>query len=107
MNNLSPPAIRQKSVLELTVNNHPGVISHVSGLFARRAFNLEGILCMPVPGTRQSRIWLLVNEDIRLEQLIKQTRKLVDVLEVKRHHADHEVFSCLEAFFTRQEGEIY
>ena len=31
-------------ILELAVRNHPGVISHVCGLFARRAFNVEGIL---------------------------------------------------------------
>ena len=32
-------------ILELTVRNHPGVMTHVCGLFARRAFNVEGILC--------------------------------------------------------------
>jgi acetolactate synthase-1/3 small subunit len=41
-----------KVVLELGVANHPGVMSHICGLFARRAFNVEGILCMPV-GSRQ------------------------------------------------------
>ena len=34
-------------MLELLVQNHPGVMVHVAGLFARRAFNLEGILCGP------------------------------------------------------------
>jgi acetolactate synthase-1/3 small subunit len=85
--------------LELTVNNHPGVMSHVCGLFARRAFNVEGILCMPVGDGRQSRILLLVNEDARLEQLIKQLQKLEDVLAVQQHGADHEVFVGLEEFF--------
>lgn len=32
-------------LIELLVRNHPGVMSHITGLFARRAFNLEGILC--------------------------------------------------------------
>ena len=36
-------------ILELTVRNHPGVMTHVCGLFARRAFNVEGILCLPIP----------------------------------------------------------
>lgn len=85
--------------LELTVNNHPGVMSHVCGLFARRAFNVEGILCMPVGEGRQSRIWLLVNEDARLEQMIKQLQKLEDVLSVQQHGADHAVFVSLEKFF--------
>ena len=38
----------QRTVLELEVNNHAGVMSHVVGLFSRRAYNVEGILCLPV-----------------------------------------------------------
>lgn len=41
--------------LELAVRNHPGVMSHVCGLFARRAYNVEGILCMPLAGGKESR----------------------------------------------------
>ena len=37
-----------RTVLELDVNNHAGVMSHVVGLFSRRAYNVEGILVMPV-----------------------------------------------------------
>ena len=88
-----------KTVLELTVRNHPGVMSHICGLFARRAFNLDGILCMPVGNADRSRIWLLVTEDHRLDQLIKQLQKLEDVLTVSRHGATHEVFVRLEEFF--------
>lgn len=88
-----------KVVLELDVNNHPGVMSHICNLFARRAFNVEGILCMPTPNTDRSRIWLLVFEDRRLEQMILQLEKLVDVLAVRRHGAEHEVFVRLEQFF--------
>ncbi len=88
------------SVLELKVKNHPGVMSHICGLFARRAYNVEGILCMPMKDKNYSRIWLLVNEDSRLEQVIKQTQKLVDVFEVKHHHTEHEVFVKLEKYFS-------
>ena len=88
-----------RAILELTVSNHPGVMSHISGLFARRAFNVEGILCMPVGDGRESRIWLLVNEDQRLTQMMKQLRKLEDVLNVQRHSAGHDVFVRLEEFF--------
>ncbi|HHF7589680.1 TPA: histidine kinase [Klebsiella pneumoniae] len=56
-------------ILELTVRNHPGVMTHVCGLFARRAFNVEGILCLPIQGSEHSRIWLLVNDDQRLREL--------------------------------------
>jgi len=86
-------------ILELTVRNHPGVMSHISGLFARRAYNVEGILCMPIGNRERSRIWLLVDEDQHLEQMIKQVEKLEDVLAVRRHDADHQVFVRLEEFF--------
>ena len=86
-------------ILELTVRNHPGVMSHVSGLFARRAYNVEGILCMPMGDKSQSRIWLLVDREKCLEQMIKQVEKLEDVLAVRRHGADHQVFLKLEEFF--------
>ena len=91
--------IAQRSVLELTVNNHPGVMSTICGLFSRRAFNVEGILCMPIGEGQHSRIWLLVNEDDRLDQLEKQLIKLVDVIELRHHGADHQVFTNLEQFF--------
>lgn len=88
-----------KVVLELEVNNHPGVMSHICNLFARRAFNVEGILCMPMADTSRSRIWLLVFEDQRLEQMVLQVEKLVDVRSVRRHGTEHEVFERLEKFF--------
>jgi acetolactate synthase I/III small subunit len=74
---------RTRTVLDVLVKNHPGVMSHVCGLFSRRAFNVEAILCLPLGGGEQSRIWLLVNEDERLEQMIRQMRKLQDVLDVR------------------------
>ena len=96
------PAHRSLSaqvVLELTVNNHPGVMSHICGLFARRAYNVEGILCMPIGSGAHSRIWLLLKAGHRLEQMLKQVQKLEDVLSVRRHGADHTVFERLEEFF--------
>jgi acetolactate synthase-1/3 small subunit len=91
---------RTATVLELTVNDHPGVMSHVTGLFSRRAFNVDGILCMPVGDGLHSRIWLRVNEEARLDQVVRQLEKLHDVTEVRRHGADHEVFVELERFFS-------
>ncbi|MBL8393867.1 MAG: acetolactate synthase small subunit [Candidatus Accumulibacter sp.] len=88
-----------RTVLELEVNNHAGVMSHVVGLFSRRAYNVEAILVMPVGSGETSRIWLLVNEDERLDQMVKQVEKLEDVLSVRRHGAEHEVFIRLEEFF--------
>jgi acetolactate synthase-1/3 small subunit len=70
------------TVLRLLVRNHPGVLSHVSGLFARRAFNVDGILCVPVGDGTRSAVLLLVRADDRLEQLVLQLAKLEDVLDV-------------------------
>jgi acetolactate synthase-1/3 small subunit len=88
-----------RAILEIDVNNHPGVMSHVVGLFSRRACNVEGILCLPVGDGRQSRIWLLLNDDLRLPQMIRQVEKLEDVTAVRQHTPEHAVFSNLEAFF--------
>ena len=88
-----------RAVLEIDVNNHPGVMSHVVGLFSRRAYNVEGILCLPLGDGSRSRIWLLVNEDRRLPQMMKQVDKLEDVIGIRRHNADHAVFKNLESFF--------
>lgn len=96
---LSEPHALPRAVLEIDVANHAGVMSHVVGLFARRAYNVEGILCLPVGDGRHSRIWLLVQEDQRLPQMLRQIEKLEDVTAARRHAADHAVFAQLEAFF--------
>jgi acetolactate synthase-1/3 small subunit len=70
-------------VLRLDVRNHPGVLSHVAGLFARRAFNVDGVLCLPVGDGTRSAILLLVRADERLEQLVRQLAKLEDVLDIR------------------------
>lgn len=88
----------KQTVLELSVNNHPGVMSHICGLFSRRAYNVEGIACMPVNGGDKSKIWLLVNVETRLDQMVKQVDKLEDVLEVQRHDGGHEVFRKMAEF---------
>jgi len=90
----------KKTILELKVKNHPGVMSHVCGLFTRRTYNMEGILCLPMDDGIHSHIWLLVNEEKRLTQIIKQTEKLHDVVSVKNHiGVDHQVFIELQNVF--------
>ena len=70
------------AVLRLIVRNHPGVMSHVCGMFSRRSFNLEGIICVPMDDGARSEILLMVKDDARLRQLILQLQKLEDVIEV-------------------------
>ena len=92
--------VANTAILKLTVNNHPGVMSHVCGLFARRAYNLEGIMVRPVRDNKQlSRMWLLVNEEDRLQQLIRQTEKLVDVISVEQHEMEGSAFEATQQYF--------
>lgn len=91
------------TIIELTVNNHPGVMSHVTGLFARRAFNVEGILCGPVGDGSTSVMYLLVNPGDKLDQIVKQLKKLYDVRDVQvREDCDHTLFRRLEAALLRK-----
>jgi acetolactate synthase-1/3 small subunit len=85
-------------VLELRVRNHPGTMSHITGLFARRGFNLEAIVCVPVDGTSTSCMLLLVSDEPRLEQVERQLAKLYDVLTVRhRPELSREFFSRLSS----------
>ncbi|CAL12135.1 putative acetolactate synthase small subunit [Yersinia enterocolitica subsp. enterocolitica 8081] len=86
----------------LTVRNHPGVMSHICGLFARRAFNVDGILCMPLAGGEESRIWLQVLDDQRLQQMISQLEKLEDVLQVCRFDSEMPIFDQVEDLVAHQ-----
>lgn len=89
-------AAAQTIVLELRVRNHPGTMSHITGLFARRAFNLEAIACAPVGDGTTSCIRLLVANEPRLDQVERQVAKLHDVLSIdRRPDVDPEYFSRL------------
>ena len=79
-----PAAVREGVVLRLMVRNHPGVMSHICGLFSRRSFNLDGIICVPIGEGTRSEMLLLVKDDARLGQVILQLQKLEDVIEVSR-----------------------
>lgn len=83
-------------LIELLVRNHPGVMSHITGLFARRAFNLEGILCAQIGDGSTSKIFLLVENNSSLDQIVKQLEKLYDVLKVSIYlDYDKNVFNNL------------
>ena len=84
------------TIIELVVRNHSGVMSHVTGLFSRRGFNIEGIICGPVGDGTKSRMYLLIEKDGRTGQLIKQLQKLYDVLDISlREDLDHTLFQRL------------
>lgn len=83
-------------VLELILTNHAGAMSHVTGLFARRAYNLVSILCAPIGTGDRSRVLLLVEDPGEVAQLMKQLGKLHDVHSVgRRDDLDRQVFQAM------------
>ncbi len=73
-----------KHTLSVLVRNHSGVLSHVAGLFTRRAYNIESLVAGVTENPAVSRITIVVKGDEHvLEQVIKQLRKLVDVIKVQ------------------------
>lgn len=72
-----------RQVISALVRNHPGVLSHVAGLFARRAYNIESIVAGVTERPDITRITMVVTGDeSTLEQVTKQLRKLIDVIGV-------------------------
>lgn len=81
----------QQLCITLRVNNNPGVITRIAGLFARRAYNLEGISCFPIGETGCSRLKLYVNPDEPLEQITQQLKKLYDVLSLEMEQVNAQI----------------
>jgi acetolactate synthase I/III small subunit len=71
-------------VLVVKVENKPGVLTRVAGLFARRGFNIDTLAVAPTDDERFSRITIAVDaESAPLEQVVKQLDKLVNVVEIR------------------------
>lgn len=74
----------QKQILTMLVENEPGVTARVSGLFAGRGYNIETICGAPTANPRMSRITITTSASPdQLEQLIKQLRRLINVIKVR------------------------
>lgn len=70
-------------VLSLLVEDRPGTLTRVAGLFARRGFNIESLAVGHTEVDGLSRITVVVDvEDLPLEQVTKQLNKLVNVIKV-------------------------
>lgn len=66
-----------------TVENKPGVLARVAGLFSRRGFNIESLAVAPTDDDRFSRITFTVDvESAPLEQVVKQLDKLINVVNI-------------------------
>ena len=74
----------KKRVLSLLVDNTSGVLSRVSGLFSRRGYNIDSLTVGETADPRYSRMTVVVSGDERiLDQITKQLRKLIDVVDIK------------------------
>ena len=70
-------------ILTVLVENKPGVLSRVAGMFSRRAFNIFSLAVSPTDDERFSRITMVVDaESAPLEQVVKQLNKLIPVIKI-------------------------
>ena len=70
--------------LEVLVENSPGVLARVAGLFSRRAYNIERLSVGPTTDPSISQMDIVVNLDGHaLEQVIAQLDKLINVISIK------------------------
>ena len=80
---LNPNQLKRYTVGVL-VDNEPGVLSRVSGLFSRRGFNIESLAVGPTQDPEISRITIVVlGDDAHIEQLVQQLYKLICVQKVQ------------------------
>ena len=78
--------------LSVLVENKPGVLARVAGLFARRGFNIESLAVGPTEYPDVSRMTIVVNVDENpLEQVTKQLNKLINVLKIVELDASSSV----------------
>ena len=83
----------QKKVFQLLVNNTSGVLSRISGLFARRGYNVESITAGVTSDPRITRITIVASgDDEILEQIEKQVAKLEDVRNIKELKPEKSVY---------------
>lgn len=71
-------------ILSVLVENRPGVLNRVAGLFARRGYNIHSLAVAPTEDPRVSRITTVVDVAASpLPQMVKQLDKLVNVIEIE------------------------
>jgi acetolactate synthase-1/3 small subunit len=73
-----------KHILTMLVNNRPGVLSRVVGLFSGRGYNIESLCVAATMDPQVSRITLVTQANpVLIEQIEKQLRKLIDVIKLR------------------------
>ena len=73
----------EKHTLSVLVENKPGVLARIAGLFSRRGYNIDSLAVGPTEQPEISRMTIVVNvEESPLEQVTKQLNKLVEVIKI-------------------------
>ena len=74
----------KKYLLAVLVDNKPGVLTHVSGLISRRAFNIESISAgyTEEPSVTRINVVVSVESENELDQVVNQLSKLIDVIKI-------------------------
>jgi acetolactate synthase I/III small subunit len=74
----------RKHILSILVENKPGVLTRIAGLFARRGFNIDTLAVGPTDDEEVSRITLTLDGAVHpIDQVTKQLHKLVNVLKIR------------------------
>src|ERR1051325_1981090 len=78
--------------LSVLVEDKPGVLARIAGLFSRRGFNIDSLAVGPTEHPEISRMTIVVNvEDSPLEQITKQLNKLINVIKIVEQEPDNSV----------------
>ena len=89
-----------KKVYSLLVENNPGVLSRVAGLFSRRGYNIASLTVGETTDPRWSRMTVVAEGDQQiLEQIGKQLAKLIDVVDIRELESDTSV--CRELILVK------
>lgn len=98
-------APQQHHILSVVVENKAGVLARVSGLFARRGYNIFSLAVAPTDDPKFSRITVVVDvESAPLEQITKQLFKLISVVKITELHPDEAVERELMLLTVKADG---
>src|ERR671936_474796 len=95
----------RKHILSILVENKPGVLTRIAGLFARRGFNIDTLAVGPTDDPATSRITLTLDGAMHpIDQVTKQLHKLVNVLKIRDLEPDETVARELALFKVSADG---
>src|SRR3981081_1775907 len=95
----------RKHILSILVENKPGVLTRIAGLFARRGFNIDTLAGGPTDDETLSRITLTLDGAIHpIDQVTKQLHKLVNVLKIRDLEPEETVARELAVFKVAADG---